>query len=87
MENMFHIWKNGNGVRAALCVSKVDETAKAIKFKVLHIDKEYTFFVPKSALKEDTDAGVENMLTLANWFKPEEFIRFLFDRYASHYKA
>ena len=84
MEKVYSIWKNGYSVRAAMSAELVGETDKALKFKVLNSVKEYTFFIPKKAIKYDT--RVENCINLAPWFMIEGFLRFLFDRYATHYK-
>ena len=82
--NVYSLWKNGYSVRASLPVEKVAETEKAIKFRVLNSVKEYTFFVPKTAIKYDSQ--IESTINLARWFTVEGFLGFLFDKYATHYK-
>jgi hypothetical protein len=84
MENVYNIWKTGHMVRTSLGVILVGETERAYKFKVLNSEKEYYFFMPKKAVKFDTK--LEGTINLARWFTVDGFLRFLFDRYASHYK-
>ena len=84
MENIYNIWRSGYSVSAALSVELVGETEKAYKFKVLDSAKEFTFFLPKRALK--FDKKVPGVINLACWFTLEGFTAFLFDRFASHYK-
>lgn len=75
------IWKEGYSVRAALMVSKVAESDKAVQMEVTDNPKMKLWF-PKKAL---TVAG-EGQLKLAPWFTLNDFTRNAFDRYANHYK-
>lgn len=83
MEQRYTIWLSGYNVSHALCAEMVGETAKAYKFKEYDSGKEYTFFLPKKACS--FDKNVDGIIHLARWFALEGFLRFLFDRYGSHY--
>ena len=84
MEKVYSIWKNGYTVRAAIAAELIGETEKALKFKELNSTRGFTFFIPKKAVKYDTN--VENCINLAHWFKIDGFLGNIFDRYANHYK-
>lgn len=75
------IW-SGSAVRAALTVKVVGESAGAIKFVVPDSRSKATFWLPKSALKV-----VDEQYSLAFWFTKNDYLRGLFDRYATHYKG
>jgi hypothetical protein len=83
LNQVYVLWKTGYSVNTALSVELVFETEKAFKFKVLNSVKNYTFYMPKSAVKKDE--GIEGVLNIAHWFNPEGFTRFLFDQYANHH--
>ena len=74
------IW-SGRNVRAALTVKKIDESTGAMKFVVADNAK-CTFWLPKKALK-----AMDGQYDLAFWFTKGDYLRGLFDRYATHYKA
>ena len=74
------IW-SGRAVRAALTVKVLDQSSGAIKFVVPDNEK-CTFWLPKKALRE-----VDGQYDLAFWFIKGDYLRSLFDRYASHYKG
>lgn len=82
-DNYFTLWKTGYRVQAALYVQLVGETAKAYKFKCLDSAKQYEFFMPKKAC--EFDRNNKGIIAIARWFDVQDFLKFLFDRYASHY--
>jgi len=84
MKNIYNIWRSGYSVSTALGVELIGETEKAYKFKVLNSTKEYTFFLPKKAVKFDTE--VEGIINLARWFAADGFTAFLFNTFSTHYK-
>lgn len=76
----YTIW-SGSAVRAALTVKMGNETAGAIQFVVADNAK-CTFWLPKSSLK-----WKDGQYQLAFWFTKTPYLKGLFDRYATHYKA
>jgi hypothetical protein len=83
MTNVFTLWKSGYNVSHALTVELVSESDKAFKFKEIESGRDYTFSLPKKACS--FDKNVSGVINLAGWFVPEGFIRFVFNRFASHY--
>lgn len=83
MNKVYSIWVSGSKMNSALGVEVVGETDKAIKFSVLNSTRDYTFFLPKAAVK--VDAENEGILLLARWFKLEGFIASMFDRFSNYY--
>ena len=75
------IW-SGRKVRAALTVKVVDESTAAIKFAVPDSRSKATFWLPKKAL-----TVTDGQYDLAFWFTKGDYLRGLFDRYATHYRG
>lgn len=75
------IW-SGRAVRAALTVKVVDQSSAAIKFLVPDSLSNATFWLPKKALRM-----VDGQYDLAFWFVKGDYLRGLFDRYATHYRG
>jgi hypothetical protein len=68
-----------SAVATRLLEGKVDRlTEKAVKIVVNIRNKDYTLWLPLSALKE-TKGKYSTWYTLAKWFKPNKFQRFIFD--------
>lgn len=79
----FCLWSTGYAVHQSLGVEIIGETEKAYKFKLTDNPK-CSFYLPKKALSFDTTTvGIVN---LARWFKMDEFLSSMFNRYASHYR-
>jgi len=74
------IW-SGSAVRAALTVKMRGQTAGAVQFVVADNAK-LTFWLPKKAL-----SMVDGQYTLAFWFTKSDYLKNIFDRYATHYKG
>ena len=79
------IWTEGNRVRAALMVTYVGESDKAVQYQVADNPKMKLWF-PKKALKVLGSIGDHSQMKLAPWFTMNEFTKNAFDRYANHYK-
>jgi hypothetical protein len=77
------IWSIGYRVRAALTVTIVAESEKAIQFQVADNPKIKLWF-PRKALNE-VNGALDRHFELARWFTFNDFTRNVFDRYASHY--
>ena len=76
------LWSIGYRVRAALCVTVVAQTDKAIQFEVVDNPKIKLWFPLKALTK---DAVGENSYKIAHWFSFNDFVRSVFNRYANHY--
>lgn len=76
------LWSIGYRVKAALCVTVVAQTDKAIQFEVVDNPKIKLWFPLKALTK---DAVGENSYKIAHWFSFNVFVRNVFNRYASHY--
>lgn len=74
------LWSVGSRVRAALTVTIVAQTDKAIQFEVADNPKIKLWF----PLKAVRLVG-EDQYQLAHWFSFNDFARNVFDRYANHY--
>jgi len=77
------IWSIGYRVKAALRVTLVAETEKAMQFQVADNPKIKLWFPRKAVLQVNGAAGQH--YELARWFTFNDFTRNVFDRYASHY--
>ena len=83
---MITLWKhNWNFTSTALHVNIKKETEKAVQFEVFDNPK-YTFWIPKKALKLETDGNDYTVATIAKWCKLGEWYYKAADRYANHYK-
>jgi hypothetical protein len=74
------LWSVGYRVKAALTVTIVATTDKAVQFEVADNPKIKLWF-PAKAVTEVS----EGQFKIAHWFSFNEFTRNVFDRYASHY--